>query len=73
MKYGCQTLFGLSLSVHCKFRRKEIDMLQLNEALEGFDSEWNHLCVAPGGRTHPTRLYKYWLRHDGSKETKNGW
>jgi predicted nucleic acid-binding protein len=36
-------------ALHRKFRNKELDMLQLNEALKGFDSEWNHFHVQPLG------------------------
>jgi len=38
-------------ALHRKFRNKEIDMFQLNEALKGFDSEWNNFNIQPLGNT----------------------
>ncbi len=34
-------------ALHRKFRNKEIDIKQLNSALKGFDSEWNHFNIQP--------------------------
>jgi predicted nucleic acid-binding protein len=38
-------------ALYRKFRNKEIEMLQLNEALKGFDTEWNNFNVQPLGDT----------------------